>query len=328
MISFIVKRFITMVPTLFVISIISFVIIQLPPGDFLTTHIAQLEASGDAISQSEVEALRQRYGLGESMFVQYLKWISGVLVGDFGYSFEWNRPVGTLLWGRMGLTLAVSVSALLFSWVVAFPIGVYSAVKQHSIGDYVATFIGFLGLSIPNFLLALILMYAGYRIFGMSIGGLFSPEFVDAPWSFARFTNMLSHIWIPMVVVGTAGTAGLIRIMRNNLLDELGKQYVVTARAKGLPMHRVIIKYPLRLALIPFVSTAGWLLPTLISGAAIVSVVLNLPTAGPLLLRALLGQDMYLAGSFTLLMASLTVIGTFISDLILLTIDPRMAYDA
>ncbi len=327
MLRFIIERLLTMIPILIVISIISFAIIQLPPGDYLTTYIIQLEASGDSVSQSEIEGLKQRYGLGQPMHVQYFKWISGVVVGDFGYSFEWNQPVNTLIWERLGLTLVVSISSLLLTWIVAFPIGVYSAVRQHSPGDYIATFVGFLGLSIPNFMLALILMYGGYRLFGMSIGGLFSPEFVDASWSWAKFVNMLSHLWIPMVVVGTAGTAGMIRIMRNNLLDELGKQYVVTARAKGLSTVKLIFKYPLRLALIPFVSTVGWLLPQLISGSAVVSVVLNLPTAGPLLLRALLGQDMYLAGSFTFLLATLTVIGTFISDLLLAAVDPRITYD-
>lgn len=316
-----------MIPTLIAISIVSFVIIQLPPGDYLTTLVANLAAQGDQVDGARLAALRERYGLGEPIYVQYWKWISGIVLrGDFGHSFEWNRPVSTLIWDRLGLTFVLSLSTLLFIWAVAFPTGIYSAVRKYSVGDYIATFFGFVGLAIPNFLLALVLMYVSFRFFNQSVGGLFSPHYIDAPWSWGKLLDLMAHLWVPMIVLGTAGTAGLIRIMRANLLDELHKPYVETARAKGLSEPRLLLKYPVRVALNPFVSTVGWVLPDLVSGAAIVSIVLSLPTTGPLLLRALQSQDMYLAGSFIMMLSVLTVIGTLLSDLLLAWLDPRIRF--
>ncbi|MBV7335014.1 ABC transporter permease [Chloroflexi bacterium TSY] len=328
MLQFILRRLFYMIPTIIVISVVSFMIIQLPPGDYLTTVVAQLSASGDLVEEDVIAALKRRYGLGQPIYVQYYKWISGILLrGDFGQSFEWELPVKYLLWDRLGLTVVLSLSTLLVTWLVAFPIGIYSAVRQYSIGDYLFTTIGFIGLAIPNFLLALILMYVSFKYFNQSVGGLFSSEFVDAPWSWARIKDLLGHIWIPVVILGTAGTAGLIRIMRANLLDELRKPYVKTARAKGLSETRLLLKYPVRIALNPFVSTIGWTLPVLVSGSTIVSVVLSLPTTGPLLLRALIAQDMYLAGSFILMLGILTVVGTLISDILLAWLDPRIRFE-
>jgi peptide/nickel transport system permease protein len=271
--------------------------------------------------------MRARYGLDQPTIVQYWKWISNIVLrGDFGESFEWNRPVKDLIWGRLGLTFILSFCTLIFIWLVAFPVGIYSAVKKYSIGDYAFTFFGFLGLAIPDFLFALVLMYIAFSQFGQSVGGLFSPEFQEAAWSWARFVNLMSNMWIPMIVLGLSGTAGLIRTMRANLLDELKKPYVVTARAKGLTENRLLVKYPVRVALNPFISTVGWILPALVSGSTVVSIVLNLPTTGPLLLRSLQSQDMYLAGSFILMTSVLTVIGTLLSDILLAVVDPRIRY--
>jgi peptide/nickel transport system permease protein len=314
-----------MVPVLFAISIVAFVIIQLPPGDYLTTLVSQLQAQGDQVDQAQLAALSARYGLDDPVIVQYLKWISQILFhGDFGTSFAWNKPVSELLAERVPTTVALAVTTLLFTWIVAFPIGVYSAVRQYSVGDYVATTIGFLGLAIPEFLIALVLMYIGLTYFDQSVGGLFSPEFVDASWNLGKLLDLLSHLWVPIVVLGMAGTAGLIRVLRANLLDELHKPYVVAARARGMPERRLTIKYPLRVALNPFVSTVGWVLPGLVSGEVIVATVLSLPTTGPLLLDALKSQDMYLAGSVILIVSVLTVIGTLISDIALAWLDPRV----
>lgn len=321
------RRLLYMIPTLIVISIISFVLIQLPPGDFLSSYIATLAASGDHVDAALEAALRKRYGLDQPLYVQYFKWISGMLRGDFGYSFEWNRPVSELIGERLALTMVVSVSSLLFAWVVALPIGVLSAVRQYSLLDYFFTFIGFIGLAIPNFMLALILMYTANRYFGVSVGGLFSAEYADAPWSVGKILDLLKHLWIPIVIVGTAGTAGLIRITRANLLDELRKPYVETARAKGVKEWRLVLKYPVRIALNPFISTVGFIFPQIVAGEVVTSVVLSLPTTGPLLLRALLSQDMYLAGSFVFLLATLTVIGVLVSDILLAWLDPRIRYD-
>ena len=315
-----------MVPTLLLISAVSFVIIQLPPSDYLNTYAANLEASGDLVDAATLEALKAQYGLDDPFHVQYLKWVSGFVRGDFGHSFELRRPVGELIGDRLMLTVVLSLSTLLFTWVVAVPVGIYSATAQYSLSDYAVTFLGFVGLAVPNFLLALILMFFGYRYLDISVGGLFSMEFIDAPWSFARVLDLVSHLWIPIIVVGTAGTAGLIRVMRANLLDELRKQYVITARSRGLAETRLLFKYPVRLALNPIVSSVGWLLPELISGAEITAVVLSLPTTGPLLLRALLSQDMYLAGTFVMFLAALTVIGTLVSDVLLAIIDPRIRF--
>jgi peptide/nickel transport system permease protein len=324
--AYIIRRILLMIPTLFVISIISFVIIQLPPGDFLTSYIATLESSGQIVDQAAIDGLRETYGLGDPVYVQYTKWMSGVLQGDFGQSFQWNRPVSELLGERLLLTVVLSFSSLLLIWAIAFPVGIYSAVRQYSPGDYFVTFLSFVGVGIPNFLLALVLMWFAFTRFGITVGGLFSNEYANAPWSWAKFVNLLQHLWIPTIVLGLGGVAGLIRIMRANLLDELHKPYVVTARAKGAPETRLIVKYPVRVALNPFVSTIGWTLPGLVSGSIIVSVVLNLPTTGPLLLTALQSQDMYLAGAIVLLLSILTVIGTLISDILLAWLDPRIRF--
>jgi len=328
MLNYVIKRLIYMIPTLFGMSLIAFMIIQLPPGDYVTSLLASMADSGQNVDPAQLEALRQSYGFNDPLWLQYWKWISGILLrGDFGYSFEWNRPVADLIWERMGSTLALSLAALLFVWAVSLPIGIYSAMRRHSAGDYAFTFLGFIGLAIPNFIMALTLMYFSYRYFGQSVGGLFSPEFVDAPWSWDKFVDLLAHLWIPIIVIGTNGTAALIRILRANLTDELNKPYVVTAKAKGLPEYKAVIKYPVRIALNPFVSAIGWVLPELISGVTITAIVLNLPTAGPLLLRALISQDMYLAGSFILLMGVLTLVGMLISDILLALLDPRIRFN-
>jgi peptide/nickel transport system permease protein len=317
-------RILMMIPTLFVISIVSFIVIQLPPGDFLTSYVAGISARGETIDEAEIQALRNAYGLGQPMYVQYFKWMSGVVRGDFGQSFTWRVSVSSLIWDRVWLTILVSFVTLMFTWIVAFPIGVYSAVRQYSILDYVFTFIGFMGVAIPGFLLALILMVVAFAQFNMSVGGLFSPQFQDAPWSWAKFVDLLQHVWIPVIVLGLSGTASLIRIMRANLLDELNKPYVVTARAKGQSEFKLLLRYPVRAALNPFVSTLGWTLPQLVSGSTIVAVVLSLPLTGPMMLEALISQDMYLAGSFILILSTLTVIGTLISDILLAWLDPRI----
>ena len=323
----VIKRLLWAVPTLLVVSFVSFALIQLPPGDYLTSYVAALEATGEPVAAEQVEALRARYGLDQPFLVQYARWLGGLARGDLGMSFEWNRPVGELIGERLGLTVLISLVTLLFTWGVAIPIGVYSAVRQYSAGDYFFTAVGFVGLATPNFLLALILMYLGHVAFGLSIGGLFSPAYENAPWSAGKVGDLLSRLWVPVVVIGTADTAGLVRTMRGNLLDELNKPYLTTALAKGVPPWRAVMKYPVRVALNPLVSTAGWLLPGIVSGAVIVSVVLGLPTVGPLLLQALQNQDMYLAGSIVMLLAALTVVGTLVSDLLLLALDPRIRFE-
>jgi peptide/nickel transport system permease protein len=325
--SYIQRRLLGMIPTLAIISVIVFAIIQLPPGDIVTSTLDQMQASGLDMSDERVQNLRAQYNLDEPLVMQYLHWISGFVTGDLGYSFLFARPVSELVWERLGYTLLISVLALLFTWILALPMGIYSAIKQYSLGDYTFTVIGLLGLATPNFLIALLLMYAGYEWFGVSFGGLFSPQYLDAPWSWDRVIDLAKHLWIPVVVIGTSGMAITMRLMRANLLDELNKPYVTTARAKGVPPLRLILKYPVRIAINPFVSTIGLLLPALISGEAIVSVVLNLPTTGPLLLRALISQDMYLAGSLIMLLSILTVIGMLLSDLLLAWLDPRIRYE-
>jgi peptide/nickel transport system permease protein len=321
---FLIRRFMAALVTMFAISVVRFIIIQLPPGDFLTAYAANLAAMGERVPEEQLQAMRERYGLGEPVLVQYVKWMGGVLRGDFGQSMEWGVPVSFLIWDRIALGAVVSLSSILFVWVVAIPIGVYSATNQYSILDYVFTFLGFLGLAIPNFLLALILMWVGFSVFGQNVGGLFSPEYQNAPWSIGKFLDLLSHLWIPMIIIGTSGTAGLIRTMRANMLDEINQPYVEAARAKGLSSMRLIWKYPVRVALNPFISTVGYALPALIGAEIIVAVVLNLPTIGPLLLRALLSQDMFMAGAIVLIISVLTVIGTMLSDILLAVIDPRI----
>jgi len=324
---YILKRLLYMIPTLIAISIVSFTIINLPPGDFVDRVVAERRQTGENVSPEEEQSLRVFYGLDQPIAVQYIDWIGGiVLEGDFGYSLRWNSRVQDLIWQRLALTFLLSLSSMLFIWVVAIPIGVFSAVRQYSIGDYVATFIGFIGLAIPNFLLALVLLYISFKYFGQSVGGLFSPEYIDAPWNLAKLGDFLSHLWIPMVVLGTAGTASLIRTLRANLLDELRRPYVTTARTKGLPEIWLLIKYPLRHALNPFVSSLNDIFVNLVSGATIVSIVLSLQTTGPLLFDALRTEDMYLAGSAILLLSVLAVFGTLVSDILLAWLDPRIRF--
>lgn len=325
MFSYIVRRTLIMIPTLVAVSIISFVIIQLPPGDFLTSYVAQLRQQGDDIDQSELDSLRERYGLGQPVYVQYGKWIWGIITrNDWGQSFEWQKPVKELIWERIGLTVAISLSALLVSWFIAIPVGVYSATHQYSWLDYIMTTFSFIGLGTPGFMLALVILFYVQSQFRINVGGLFSDEYILAPWSWAKFVDMLKHIWVPMLIVAFNGTAGNIRITRANLLDELNKPYVETGRAKGLTENKLIWKYPVRVALNPFFSTVGWSLASLVSGVTLIAVVLSLQTTGPMLLRALTSQDMYLAGSFILLLSVLTVIGTLISDILLALVDPRI----
>lgn len=324
MLTYIGRRALLAVFTVWAISVLSFVIIQLPPGDYVTSYIAQMAASGSVVTEQEAENLRIQYGLGQPIYVQYYKWVKLIAVGDFGMSMEWKRPVTEVIGDRLWLTVVVSLAALFLTWVLALPIGIYSAVRQYSLGDYTATFVGFIGLAVPNFLLALVLLYLGFSLFNANIGGLFSVELQDAPWSAAKVWDLCKHLPIPALILGLAGTAQQIRIMRANLLDELRKPYVVTARSKGLSEIKVILKYPVRLALNPFASTIGYTLPYIVSGSIIVSLVLGLPTVGPLLLRALISQDMFLAGTIVLLLGVMTVIGTLISDILLVWVDPRI----
>ena len=310
--------------TAWAVSILAFVIIQLPEGDFVDVYIEGLGFEGIYVSLKEAEVLREYYGLDKPVYTQYLKWVGHMSRGDFGYSYTQEIPVKETLKERIPYTIVLAAVTILFTWVLAIPIGIYSAVRHHSAGDYAFTFLGFMGLAVPDFLLGLVLMYVALAYFHVSVGGLFSPEYLSAPWDMARAWNMATHLWIPALVLGTAGTAALIRIMRNNLLDELSKPYVVTARAKGMTSWRVILKYPVRMAINPLVSTVGYLLPALIGGSVIVSVVLSLPTLGPTLLRALLEQDMFLAGTVLLILGILTVVGTLLSDLLLVVVDPRI----
>lgn len=327
MLRFLLKRIISLIVTLFAVSIVAFAIIQLPPGDFLTSYLANMGADGQTASQEAVDRLREQYGLDQPITVQYAKWMGNILLkGDFGQSFEWNRPVEEVLWSRMNMTITLSLATLMVTWVIALPIGIYSAVKQYSPGDYIATLVGFIGVAVPDFLISLVLMYIAFKYFNQSVGGLFSPEYENAAWSWSKLLDLLSHLWIPVLIIGLSGTAALIRVMRANLLDELRKPYVIAARARGLPERTVILKYPVRVALNPFISTVGWVLPGLVSGSIIVAVVLSLPTVGPLLLRSLLSQDMYLAGAFILLLSILTMLGTLVSDLLLAVVDPRIRY--
>jgi peptide/nickel transport system permease protein len=320
------RRLFWMIPSLIAVSIIAFIIMQLPPGDFVTSYAAELSAAGTTPDPLALEDLRRRWGLSDPIYIQYLRWIFNIVQGDFGISLEWRTPVSQLIWARLGLTAIVAFSTLALIWAVAFPIGIYSAVNQYSVGDYVFTLFGFIGMAFPNFLLALVVMYVASFHLGYSVGGLFSPEFSNAAWSLDRFLDLLSRLWLPVSVLGVLGTASLIRILRANLLDELNKPYTETARAKGLRESTLILRYPVRLALNPFVSTVGWVLPSLISGDVVVSSVMNLETAGPLLLQALKSQDIYLAGAFIVLMCVLVLIGTLLSDVLLALLDPRIRF--
>ncbi len=324
MLTYVLRRLGLAVITVFAITVVTFVILHLPPVDFVTAYAAQVAASGSSISPAEADAMRLAYGLNEPLLVQYWKWLSMVAVGDFGRSFEYGRPVTEVIGDRLWLTILLSLGAIVVTWGLALPIGIYSAVRQYSIGDYIFTFIGFAGLAVPNFLFALIIMYVGLRVFNTSVGGLFSSEFQLAPWSWAKVWDLAGHLPIPMLILALAGTAQLVRIMRANLLDELRRPYVVTARARGLSERRVIMKYPVRAALNPFASTIGYLLPYTVSGSIIISVVLSLPTVGPLLLHSLISQDMLLGSTIILMLGVLTVFGTLLSDLLLMWIDPRI----
>lgn len=324
MLNYLARRLVLAVITVWAITLVTFLIMQLPPGDFVDAYVAQASAMGSAISAAEADALRHAYGLDQPIYVQYFKWLALVSTGNFGLSFEYGRPVTEVIGDRLWLTVAISLGGIIVTWLVALPIGIYSAVRQYSLGDYFFTFLGFIGLAIPNFLLALIIMYFGLRLFNLNVGGLFSAEYALAPWSWAKFGDLLAHLPVPIFILALAGTAQLVRIMRANLLDELRKPYVVTARARGLSERRVILKYPVRAALNPFASTIGYLLPFMVSGVVIISIVLSLDTVGPLLLRSLLSQDMLLGSTIILLVGILTVIGTLLSDLLLMWIDPRI----
>jgi len=314
-----------MIPTLLIVSILSFAVIQLPPGDYLSSYVSQLRETGDIVDAAELEALKQRYGLGQPIYVQYYKWISGIILrGDWGQSMEWSRPVKDLIWERIALTMVLSGMSLLVSWFVAIPVGVYSAMHQYSIPDYLMSIFSFVGAGTPGFMLALVVLWLAWSQLGMNVGGLFSDQYISAPWSWPKVMDMLRHLWIPVIIIALNGTAGGIRTTRANLLDEMNKPYVETARAKGLKEGRMVWKYPARVALNPFFSTLGWQLAGLISGQTLVAVVLSLQTNGPLMLRALTSQDMYLAGSFLLLASTLTVIGTLFSDILLAWVDPRI----
>jgi peptide/nickel transport system permease protein len=323
---YLLRRVLSMIPTLLLISVVSFVLIQLPPGDIVTATLRDLEQQGQPVTQERIAALRAMYHLDDPLVVQYLRWVGDFAHGNLGYSIRYQQPVSRLIGERIVLTVVIALASVLFTWMVAVPAGILAAVHQYSLADYLLTVLALLGMAVPSFVLALVMMYLGYEWFGISVGGLFSPAYVDAPWSLARVGDLLRHVWVPMVILGFGGAAGTVRVLRANLLDELRKPYVVTARAKGLRPLRLVLKYPVRLAINPFISTIGWLLPALFSGSTIIDVVLDLPTTGPLLLEALMSQDMYLAGGFIMILSTLTVIGTLISDLLLALVDPRIRY--
>lgn len=327
MLAFIARRLVYMISTLVLISFVGFLIINLPPGSYIDVFQAQRQLQGTHTAEAELEALKRRYGLDKPVHIQYLIWVRGFVRGDFGRSFEFNREVSELIWERLGFTVAIATGSLLFIWIVAIPIGIYTATHQYKLGDNVATIVGMAGLSIPDFMLALVLMVVIQRLFGFTVGGLFSREYVDAPWSLAKVLDLVKHLWVPIVVVGTSGTAGLMRIMRGNLLDILNMQYVQAARARGLREATVVVKHAVRNAIHPLIMLLGMSLPTIISGSLIVSIVLGLPTTGPLYFNALRQQDMYLAGTFLMFLAFMLVLGNFLADILLGLIDPRIRYE-
>jgi peptide/nickel transport system permease protein len=324
--AYIARRFLYMLLMLAMASVVSFAVITLPPGDYMTSYIMRLKAQGQDVGLDEELALRRQYGLDQPLPVQYMKWVAQFVRGNMGRSFEYNRPVTEVLWPRLPMTMVISILALIFTYIVAIPIGIFSAIRQYSIGDYIFSIIGFAGVSVPNFLLALVLMVFAYRNFGVSIGGLFSLQYVDAPWNWAKIADLLKHLPVPLLVIGLSGTAWLQRVMRATLLDEIHKPYVQTARAKGLTEGRVLVRYPIRVALNPIASTIGWQLPAIFSGQTIVSIVLDLPTIGPVLLRALMTEDMFLAASTIMITTALTLVGTLLSDILLGWLDPRIQY--
>ncbi|MDH7487135.1 MAG: ABC transporter permease [Anaerolineae bacterium] len=329
MFAYIVRRVLIMIPTLILISIVSFTALQLPPGDYLTSYAAQLRTMGEQVDEEALNSLRERYGMGQPIYVQYWKWVSGIITrGDWGQSMEWQKPVKELIWERLGLTVALAVFSLLISWGIAIPMGVYSATHQYSIPDYLMSAFSFLGVGVPAFLWALIIMYFAQTKLGINVGGLFSEKYINAPWTWDKFVDMLKHLWIPGLIVAIENTAGELRTTRANLLDELNKPYVELARAKGLSERKLLWKYPVRVAMNPFFSTVGWSLANRISSITLMSIVLSLQTTGPMQLRALMSQDMYLAGSFLLLLSALTVVGTLISDILLAWVDPRIRLEA
>lgn len=328
MIFYVLRRLGGMLPTLFIVSIITFVIIQLPPGDYLSTYMANLASTGEPSNLEKLEAVRKQYGLDRPLAVQYFNWVSGLLTGDLGYSMLYSKPVGTLIWERLGLTTLICVLGLLLSWIIALPIGIYSAVRQYGIVDYVATFFALVGTAAPPFLLALILLFVANRYLGVSLGGLYSEQYMNASWSWGKVLDLLRHLWLPVLILAISATGGLMRTMRANLLDQVQMPYVETARSKGLPESRVILKYPVRIAINPLISTIGWMFPQMISATVIVDVVLSLPTTGPLMLNALLAQDMYLAGALVMMLSVLTMLGTLVSDVLLAWVDPRIRFEA
>jgi peptide/nickel transport system permease protein len=321
---FLIRRISVLIPMMFLMSLVAYAIILAPPGDYLDTYIESLSSSGVFVDTAEIEDLKRQYGLDKPAHIQYLKWVGNVMRGNLGRSLEFQRPITELIGERLALTVLLGLFTVMFTWTLAIPIGIISAVKQYSFIDYFFTFLSYFGVGTPNFLLALVVMWFIFAWFGLKITGLFSPELQDASWGLAKFVDMLKHIWVPMIILGTDGTARFTRIIRANLLDELSKPYVETARAKGLPEWKVVLRYPTRIALNPFISTAGWQLPQLFSGSLIVATVLSLPTIGPLLLRSLFAQDMFLAGSIILILTFLTMVGTLISDIILALVDPRI----
>ena len=327
MISYIVRRLLYMFITFWMLTVVVFVIIQLPPGDYLTTYIVALQEQGGFVDEEEEAALRKYYGLDGTPIEQYVRWVWRFVQGDMGRSFEWNRPVIDLIKERLPLTVMISLTTLVFSNLVSIPVGIYAATHQYGLGDYAAAILGFIGMATPNFMLGLLVMYVFFKYFGLSVGGLFSPELALEPWSWAKVWDLFQHLWVPVIVIGTGGTAGGIRVMRGVLLDELGKQYVITARAKGLSERKLLFKYPVRLALNPMASTIGWSLPGIVSGSTIVSIVLALPTTGPLIFQALMSQDMFMAGSIVMVLSILTIIGTLVSDILLIIVDPRIRFE-
>ncbi len=327
MLNYLLRRALYAVMAIWAVSIISFFIINLPPGDYVTSYIAQLQNTGSIVLADEADNLREFYGINKPLYVQYGKWINQIAHGNLGYSFEFGLPVNDVIGERLILTMVLALVTVVFIWIVAIPIGIFSAVRQYSIWDHVFTFFGFIGLAVPDFLLALVMMYLAFVIFDFSIGGLFSPDYVAVGWSLGRVWDLMKHMVIPVIILGTSGTASLIRITRANLLDELRKPYVATARAKGLPEWKLVLKYPVRLALNPAVSLTAYILPFLVSGSIVVSVVLGLPTVGPILLKALVAQDMFLAGAIILIIGWMTVVGTFLSDLLLVWVDPRVRFE-